>query len=517
MSALIRNPQAIAAAELLNDFLLFLCYFYKKKNGREFIISRPLGRRSHHIIIAEEFVKCFYLQSNRLIINVPPGYAKTTMLTYFMAWCYAHYPDCQFIYVSYNEDRAMAATKECRDIVALREFKELFGVTINPDARAGSNWQTTAGGVCCAYGSKGGITGSNAGLLHPQDRFTGGIILDDMHKPDEAHGPVCQKVIQNYQETIAQRPRNPFVPIISVGQRVQESDYISFLLSGGDGYVWRRVVLAALDVNNNALDPSKDSVEALLIKKKVSPYVFASQFQQDPIPAGGALFPREYFTLLDYEPEIEYSFITVDTAETEKEYNDATVFSFWGLYRVEIDGKNTTKWALHWIDCVEIRVKPYMLESEFMAFWNSCYLYKCTPSAAHIEVKSTGVTLYSILKEVRGLNVREIKRHPGFSKSDRFVSIEGTIGDKAISLPRDGKHTEMCLEHMSKITANNTHRRDDIADTCRDAVEIGLLNRAIITGLEIMSNKNSVGDLVASRLRRINQAQQRSYHEINRR
>ena len=38
----------------------------------------------------------------------------------------------------------------------------------------------------------------------------------------------------------------------------------------------------------------------------------------------------------------------------------------------------------------------------------------------------------------------------------------------------------MCIEHMSKITANDTHRYDDIADTVYDAVRLGLIDGTIV-------------------------------------
>ena len=70
-----------------------------------------------------------------------------------------------------------------------------------------------------------------------------------------------------------------------------------------------------------------------------SPYVFSSQFQQNPIPAGGSIFKPDWFVTLDFEPEILMTFITADTAETNKSYNDATVFCFWGLYEIETMGR----------------------------------------------------------------------------------------------------------------------------------------------------------------------------------
>jgi hypothetical protein len=511
-----KSIMAETAARLRSSLLLFTCYFYKLKNGRDFVISRPIGRRSHHVVIAEELEKCFYLESNRLIIAIPPGYAKTTWLIYFMAWCYSNYPDCQFIYISFSSERALAATKECRDIVAMRQFRELFGVFINPDARAASHWETNFGGVCCAFGAQGGITGANGGLLHPQDRFTGAVLCDDMLKPDQAHGSACEKVIRNYHETIMQRPRNPFVPTILIGQCIHEADLIAHLRKNGDGYAWREVIFAGLDAAGNALDPEKHSVSALEIMRETSPYVFWAQIQQSPIPAGGALFPNKYFPLLDEEPNILYSFITVDTAETEKEYNDATAFSFFGLYKILIEGRETGKWGLHWIDCAEIRVKPNLLEGAFMSFLGDCYKYKCPPKSTWIETKSTGVTLYSVLKDTRGLNIREIKREPNFCKSDRFVSIEGTVGQQLVSLPLGGKHTQMCLDHMAKITANNTHRHDDIGDTLCDGVWIGLIDKTITSSLS-----NEVSDSISSEIsKRISQTsiiRGRVNHGLNRR
>lgn len=505
------------AARLRSSLLLFICYFYKIKNGREFVISRPKGRRSHHIVIAEELEKCFHLESNRLLIAIPPGYAKTTFLVYFMAWCYASYPDCQFIYVSYNEDRAMAATKECRDVVALREFKELFGVSVSRDAKAASHWETNKGGACWAFGAQGGITGCNAGLLHPQNRCTGAFLFDDTLKPSEAHGPACEKVIRNFHETMAQRPRNEFVPMIGIGQCVHEADLIAHLRAHGDGYKWREVVFPALDGAGNPLDPEKDSLEALEIKRATSPYVFWAQYQQQPIPAGGALFPNAYFTLTDEEPDILYSFIVADTAETEKEYNDATAISFFGLYRIKIEGKVTDKWGLHWIDCVELRVKPHLLEQEFMQFWADCCNYKQPPTSAWVEVKSTGTTLFSILKEVRGLNVREIKRKPNFSKADRFVSIEGVVGSKIVSINKDAKHKQMCLDHMAKITANNTHRHDDIADNLFDGIDIGITSKEIINGIESMNGSQNISALIAQQQQKMNAIRRSNYSAIIRR
>jgi len=103
------------------------------------------------------------------------------------------------------------------------------------------------------------------------------------------------------------------------------------------------------------------------------------------------------------------------------------------------------------------------------------------PKQAAIEKKSTGTTLVSVLKDIQGLQIIDINRsRASGSKTDRFLEIQQFVASKRISLPRLGKHTNMCIEHCKKITANNTHARDDIADTLADAVKIALIDQTII-------------------------------------
>ncbi len=184
---------------------------------------------------------------------------------------------------------------------------------------------------------------------------------------------------------------------------------------------------------------------------------------------------------MDEEPEFLATFITVDTAETDKTYNDATVFSFWGLYKIQDQGIETAQLALHWIDCVELYIEPKDLESELRQFYTQASRHKIKPILIAIEKKSTGVMLLSLLKNWRGIEIRHIERTAqSGSKITRFLEIQPLIASQQVSLPRHGKHTSFCLDHCKKITANNTHRYDDIADTLYDAVKLGLIDQSLL-------------------------------------
>lgn len=468
------------ASRLRGSLLEFTRYFFRHITGRDFIISNPTGRESHHITVCRTLTKVKHLELLREIINIPPGAGKSTFLCMFVAWCWADYPDSNFLYISYGHELASKHTAFIKSIVSSRMYGYLFDVYLDPNSRAKDSFKTTAGGAIKAFGSSGAITGQDGGLPG-LDRFSGAVLMDDAHKPDEAHSDtIRESVIRNYDETIRQRPRGINVPIISVGQCVHEADLTAYFMSGKDVDVWHRTVLKGLDGAGNALYPEMMPKEKLLSLQEKSPYVFASQYQQDPLPAGGALFKSEWFVQLDEEPQFISTFITADTAETNKSWNDSTVFSFWGVYEIETMGKKTGLIGLHWLDCIELRLEPKDLKEAFIDFYANCSLHPSPPRMAAIEKKSTGVTLISVLRDLRGLSIREIERTSASgSKTQRYLEMQPYVAEKRISISANAKHLNMCLTHMSKITANESHRHDDICDTLYDSIRIALIEKTI--------------------------------------
>jgi predicted phage terminase large subunit-like protein len=486
------------AAKLRGSLLEFCRFFFEYITGREFIVSRPIGRESVHITCCRTLTSIFRLDILRSIINIPPGCNKSTLVSLWVAWGWASYPDSNYLYISYSHELAAKHTAFIKSIVSSKMYRYLFDVEIDHESRAKDSFKTTAGGSIKAFGAQGAITGQDGGLPG-LDRFSGAVIIDDAHKPYEAHSDtIRQGVINNYDETIRQRCRGINVPIIYIGQRVHEADLTDYFVSGKDVDNWHTIILEQEDRAGNILYPeiiTRETVEGL---KEKSPYVWAAQHQQNPLPAGGGLFKPEWFVILDEEPKCHVTFITADTAETDKSWNDATVFSFWGMYEIEEMGRKTGDLGLHWIDCMEIRIEPKDLKEAFVDFYANCMLYPKPPLMAAIEKKSTGVTLVSVLQELRGMQIRAIERTViSGSKAQRFIDMQSFIASKLISFTRSAKHLDNCIKHMSKITANNTHRHDDIADTLSDAIHIALIEKTIYSNdsrqgdrKQILSNMN---------------------------
>jgi hypothetical protein len=503
------KQQAQLISDLQSSFYLFIRTFYPLLTGREFIISQPMGRESHIITVCRELVKCFKLQVLREIINIPPGHGKSTLLSFWVAWCFANYPDSKFLYISYAQTLSATHTDTIRRIMMMREYKELFGVELRADSKAKDFFQTTQGGAVGAFGSSGAITGRDAGLPG-LNRFSGALILDDPHKPDEVFSDTMrEKVIQNYRDTIQQRARGVNVPFILIGQRLHEADLCDYLLRGEDGHEWNRVILKSIDDSGNALYPEAFPLPMLRIRQERDIYVFAAQHQQDPTPAGGAVFKKDWFPILDEEPEILETFITGDTAETDKDYNDATAFSFWGIYEIESMGRKIGQYGLHWLDCIEVHVEPKDLQDTFIDFYTECMRHKIPPLMFAGEKKSTGVTLLSTLKELRGLQIRDLPRNRSSgSKTARFLACQPYASAKFISFTKDARHIDLCINHMTKITANESHRRDDIADTFADGVKIALIDKSFMINPK---KNNEIAARITKKSREINLARQNLY------
>ena len=463
-------------AQLEGSFIAFCCYFYPLLVGRPFIIDSPLGREPHVITVAKALTKVARNETVRLILNLPPGHGKSTILVLWVAWTLARFPDSHYLYISYSPTIAATQTGLIRQLIALPDYRVLFGITLNPASKAKDNFETQAGGKVAAFGARGSITGLNAGFSTTEQRFTGALIIDDAHKPDEVHSETFRnKVKDNYHQTLVRRLRSPYVPTIFLGQRLHEDDLPAHLLAGEDGHVWTKVILPALDPCGNVLCPRIISKEDLLLLQDHNHYVFTTQYQQIGVSAGGNLFKKEDFVLLDTEPEMLLTFITIDGAETAHTHNDATVFSLFGVYRMSEKGQ----YGLHWIDCHETWVEPKDLENEFYTFWRDCNRYPTPPTLAAIEKKSSGTFLLSLLNDLRGIKIRPIERYAHHNKIQRFRDIQPYISMKYLSLPQQAAHTESTIDHMTKITGNNTHRRDDRADTCADAMRMAFLDKSL--------------------------------------
>ncbi|MEG7677141.1 hypothetical protein U2060_15480, partial [Listeria monocytogenes] len=76
---------------------------------------------------------------------------------------------------------------------------------------------------------------------------------------------------------------------ICIAQRLHEDDICAHMLSGNDERKWTPIILPSIDEAGNALCPDVTPIYVLREKQEKSVYVFSSQYQQTPSPAGGSV------------------------------------------------------------------------------------------------------------------------------------------------------------------------------------------------------------------------------------
>ena len=474
----ILSEKIIAAAELIDDLNLFTQVFFKLRTGREFKISEPSSRESHHITIFNALNRVINGKCKNLLVNIAPRHGKSEILIHFCAWAIARNPTANFLYVSVSQELAIKASVTVREIITLPYYKNIFGIELKEGSEAKDDFQTSVGGSFSALGANSTIVGKGAGVFGAKD-FSGAIIVDDLQKPQEISSKMQRENCINWWSTTLMSRRNNGnkTPIICLAQRLHEDDISSHLLNQDD---WEYVTLKSLDEAGNALHPELYSALDLKKMRDTQPYAFYSQHQQQPQPEGGSIFKTEYFKILDEEPNILASFIVADTAESVKDYADFTSFSFFGLHKIIQNYTETDLYGLHWINCYEARIEPKDLQAEFLAFYTSCTRHKIKPRFCAIEKKSTGTTLISILNTLPGLNIIPIERTKASgSKTTRFLEMQQYVASKLISFTFGAKHSKHTIDHMCAITTNNTHAHDDIADNLYDGIKIALIDKTL--------------------------------------
>ena len=180
---------------------------------------------------------------------------------------------------------------------------------------------------------------------------------DDANKPSDIYSQVRRNKVKTYfEETLLSRLNDSEVAIINIQQRLHLEDMSGFLL---DKYKFELLKMP-LVVDGVCQLPSQYTQDRLQELQK-NEFMFLSQYQQSPILSSGALFKRDCFIFANNLPsKYEYTFITADLAYKDKQHNDFTCFSYWGvldkkLYLIDVKRKK--------INSVEIDnwIRPWLM------------------------------------------------------------------------------------------------------------------------------------------------------------
>lgn len=410
----------ITKHKCLNDFLFFVRYMFKAEHNYKFTVNW------HHKEISKILENMVYKgKHKRLVVNMPPRHSKTIMFhDYFVAWCYAINPKCNFIHVSSDKKLALKNSSHVKKIMSLKEYKELFDVEIARDFDAKEEWQTTEGGNYKATSSDSGILGYGAGSMSEDGKFGGALIIDDPNKMQKIVGlpqnvkAYFEKVNEVIDAAIDTRLNSKETPIICIQQRVGEGDLSGYLIEKG----YEVVKFKFIDDEGNILWKGKFTDEQIESIKRKNTY--KTQYQQEPVPLAGQRYINlSYFGRYKAIPEkFDRITLSLDTANKIQEQNDPTAILVIG--RVE---------NRHYIlDAINKKLLYPDLKREIKNL-----ISKWKPDEVLIEDKSSGMSLIPDLKQDR-ISTPIIACDPGNkNKVQRMSEQLGYVEAGLIYLPDD--------------------------------------------------------------------------------
>jgi len=237
----------------------------------------------------------------------------------FIAMGLAVNPLSKTIHLSYSGQLTMDNSMAVKDIVNCEYFQHVFDTRIKYGSDTKSKWSTEQGGGLYATSTLGQITGFGAGLVDEEEteeeqernideyaatfnpgHFNGAIVIDDPIRPEDALSDVVrEKVNRRFETTIRNRVNSRNTPIIIIMQRLHEHDLCGYLMET-EPDKWKVISLPVLYTDDNgeeqALWPFKHTVEELHQLRDINPFVFETQYMQNPKPLEGLMYSQGFRT-----------------------------------------------------------------------------------------------------------------------------------------------------------------------------------------------------------------------------
>lgn len=251
---------------------------------------------------------CWELQSlyigrkkPRLVVCMPPRSLKSFICSICLpAWLLGHKPAMSIIAASYSDDLARKFSRECRALIETSFYKHLFPRTrLSAKKTSETEFETTKRGSRLATSVGGTLTGRGCDIL----------IVDDPLKAQDAYSEVAQSSCTDwFSGTAMTRLNDPRgSKVIVVMQRLHVDDLAGYLIDRG----WRSLVLPAVATRTqrftlwggkryrrlvgDLLQTKRDSRKALdEIKQNHGSHVYASQYQQSPVPVEGNIIKASW-------------------------------------------------------------------------------------------------------------------------------------------------------------------------------------------------------------------------------
>lgn len=280
---------------------------------------------------------------NRLLVNVPPGTAKSVIVSVmFPAWMWARDPSYKIVSTSHSMELSTRDTRKSRDLISSDLYQSYWPISFRADQNQKTQYQNTQRGDRTAKPFVN-LTGARGNL----------VIVDDPHSRDGAMSDADRSsAVETMLTSVPSRLNDPSDAIVVIMQRFHEDDVSGALLAKNLGYCHLNIpmeyeggdkpnALGWTDprtVEGELLFPKKFTEKAIAdLKESLGPFDYAGQYQQRPSPKNDGFFKRDWFkrwgvgeTSIKCPPRDHLNvYMTSDHAPAGS--GDWNVFRIWGV------------------------------------------------------------------------------------------------------------------------------------------------------------------------------------------
>jgi predicted phage terminase large subunit-like protein len=257
----------------------------------------PLQMNWHIPLIAEHYTACYLGQIKELVVNIPPAGSKSSITgVLFPLWVWAKTPERSFIMAAYGDAVINRDARLFRQVIQSKWWQDRWGLNFQiPTKPAVELIENNRGGFRLGTTPGGAVTGYHANYQ----------IIDDPIKPEDLTKVGLETAKNWLGRTMGSRWRLPpeVNSRILIMQRLHCDDPSQTMLDNGAVHIClpanfdparRTVTTWGRDPRTKPgelFEPNRLPQE-ILDKKRIDlgPMAYAAQYDQSPVPEGGAVF-----------------------------------------------------------------------------------------------------------------------------------------------------------------------------------------------------------------------------------
>lgn len=243
-------------------------------------------------------------ESTRLLINIPPRYMKSRLVSVFWpCWEWIHRPELRYMFATYSAGLSTEHSIDRRAILTSDWYVNNWGhiIQLVQDQNVKTEYRNTRQGVMVATSVGGTALGKGGNR----------IVVDDPHNTQQAESEAERlNTLNQFDRALSTRLNDKKRDaIVVVMQRLHEKDISARCLELGYTHLClpaeaERKTLVILPRTKteivrepgDLLWPEREGpAEIAIAKAALGPYGYAGQYQQRPAPAEGGLIKRVWW------------------------------------------------------------------------------------------------------------------------------------------------------------------------------------------------------------------------------